>query len=135
VQVVIFDPMYDSYVGMCKRSGGVLKPVRLQLPHFSINPDELAAAFSPRTKFILINTPHNPTGKVFSLPELTLIAGLCIKHNTYALCDEVYEHLVFSGAKHVSLRSLPGMHDRCIRLGSAGKTFSFTAWKVRYVHI
>ncbi len=90
----------------------------------------LAAAFSPRTKLILLNTPHNPTGKVFTRDELDYIAKLMIQYNTYAILDEVYEHLVFDGYTHVSLRQLPGMQDRCIRIGSAGKTFSFTAWKV-----
>ncbi|KAG2492863.1 hypothetical protein HYH03_008781 [Edaphochlamys debaryana] len=132
-EVIMFDPMYDSYTSMAKRSGATIKPVRLRLPDFSVPLDELAAAVGPATKMIMINTPHNPSGKVFTLPELEAIAALCIKHDLIALCDEVYEHLVFRGAKHVSLRSLPGMEERCVRLGSAGKTFSFTAWKVGWM--
>lgn len=132
-EVIMFDPMYDSYVSMAKRSGGVIRPVRLRLPDFSVPVDELAAAFSDKTKLLLVNSPHNPSGKVFTEPELKAIAELCIQHDVIAICDEVYEHLVFNGAKHVSLRSLPGMRERSIRLGSAGKTFSFTAWKVGWM--
>ncbi|PNH10775.1 Kynurenine--oxoglutarate transaminase 3 [Tetrabaena socialis] len=129
-EVVMFDPMYDSYVSMARRAGAVIVPVRLALPDLSVPLEELAAAVGPHTKMIMLNSPHNPSGKVFSLPELEAIAELCIRHDVIALCDEVYEHLVFGGAKHISLRSLPGMAERAVRLGSAGKTFSFTAWKV-----
>ncbi|PNW88545.1 hypothetical protein CHLRE_01g034050v5 [Chlamydomonas reinhardtii] len=132
-EVIMFDPMYDSYTSMAKRSGAVIVPVRLRLPDFSVPLEELAAAVTPRTKMIMINTPHNPSGKVFTRPELEAIAELCVRHDLIALSDEVYEHLVFGGAAHVSLRSLPGMKERCVRLGSAGKTFSFTAWKVGWM--
>ncbi|GFR39762.1 hypothetical protein Agub_g246 [Astrephomene gubernaculifera] len=132
-EVIMFDPMYDSYVSMARRAGAVIVPVRLRLPDFSVPLDELAAAVTPRTKMIMINSPHNPSGKVFTLTELEAIAELCIRHDLIALCDEVYEHLVFGGAAHISLRSLPDMKNRCIRLGSAGKTFSFTAWKVGWM--
>ncbi|GLC43274.1 hypothetical protein PLESTB_001491600 [Pleodorina starrii] len=132
-EVIMFDPMYDSYVSMARRSGATIVPVRLRLPDFSVPLDELAAAVGPRTKMIMINSPHNPSGKVFTREELEAIAELCIRHDVIALCDEVYEHLVFGGAKHISLRSLPGMAERCVRLGSAGKTFSFTAWKVGWM--
>lgn len=118
---------------MCQASGAKLVPVQLQPPDWSIPQAALEAAFSERTKFILLNTPNNPTGKVFTREELAFIADLCIQHNTYAVCDEVYEHLVFEGSEHVSLRALPGMHERCIQLGSAGKTFSFTSWKVGWM--
>ncbi|KAL6755596.1 pyridoxal phosphate-dependent transferase [Haematococcus lacustris] len=132
-ECIMFDPMYDSYVSMARRAGAVIRPVRLALPDFSVPADELAAAFGPRTKLILVNTPHNPSGKVFTRSELELIASLCQQHDVIALCDEVYEHLVFNGAQHLSLRALPGMRDRALRMGSAGKTFSFTAWKVGWV--
>ncbi len=132
-QVIVFEPLYDSYVGMAEAAGAVLVPVQLQPPEWSIPRAALEAAFSERTKLILVNTPHNPTGKVFTRDELQLIADLCIKHNAYALCDEVYEHLVFPPAQHLSLRGLPGTAERSIRLGSAGKTFSFTAWKIGWV--
>ena len=91
----------------------------------------LAAAFSPKTKLILVNSPHNPTGAVFVEEDLQDIARLCAEHDVIAVCDEVYEHQVFGGHKHVSLRSMPGMAERCLRIGSAGKTFSLTGWKVR----
>lgn len=132
-EVIIFDPMYDSYVGMCLQCGAVVKPVKLLLPDFSIPIEELRSAFNARTKMVVVNTPHNPTGKVFSREELQLIADLCIQHDVIALCDEVYEHLVWAPHEHLSLRCLPGMEDRAIRLGSAGKTFSFTAWKVGWM--
>ncbi|KXZ55357.1 hypothetical protein GPECTOR_3g487 [Gonium pectorale] len=132
-EVIMFDPMYDSYVSMARRSGAVIVPVRLRLPDFSVPLDELAAAVTPATKMIMVNTPHNPSGKVFTVAELEAIAALCVKHDLIALCDEVYEHLVFGGARHVSLRSLPDMAERAVRLGSAGKTFSFTAWKVGWM--
>nr|QKY14876.1 pyridoxal phosphate-dependent aspartate aminotransferase (PLPAT) [Polytomella parva] len=132
-EVIMFDPMYDSYTTMASLANATVRPVRLRLPDFSVPLDELEAAFTPRTKFILINTPHNPSGKLFTRAELETIAHLCQKHDVLAVCDEVYEHLVFGGGEHVSLRSLPGMMDRTLRMGSAGKTFSFTSWKVGWV--
>lgn len=132
-EVIVFEPMYDSYAGMAQQVGAKLVPVQLQPPDWSIPEQQLRAAFSDKTKFILVNTPHNPTGKVFTRQELQLVADLCLQHNCYALSDEVYEHLVFKPHQHISLRALPDMQDRCIRLGSAGKTFSFTAWKVGWM--
>ncbi|BDA50079.1 probable N-succinyldiaminopimelate aminotransferase DapC [Coccomyxa sp. Obi] len=132
-EVILFDPQYDAYIPLCIANGGVPKVVKLNPSDWSVPHDQLAEAFSEKTKFILVNSPHNPTGKVFSKEDLQLIADLCTKWGTYAVLDEVYEHLVFSGSKHISLRSLPGMHERCIRIGSAGKTFSLTAWKVGWV--
>ncbi|KAF8065925.1 dapC [Scenedesmus sp. PABB004] len=132
-EVVVFEPLYDSYAGMAQQAGVKLVPVQLQPPDWSVPRDALAAAFSAKTKFLLLNTPHNPTGKVFTLDELQFIAGLVEAHNTYALLDEVYEHLVLPPHAHVSLAALPGMVRRCVRLGSAGKTFSFTAWKVGWM--
>lgn len=132
-EVVVFEPMYDSYAGMAQQVGAKLVPVQLQPPNWDIPRQQLEAAFSDKTKFILVNTPHNPTGKVFTREELQFIADLCTRHNTYALADEVYEHLVFEPHQHLSLRALPGMAERTIRLGSAGKTFSFTAWKVGWM--
>lgn len=133
-EVIVFEPLYDSYVGMCRQVGATLVPVQLQPPSWSIDAAALAAAFSPRTKFVLVNTPHNPTGKVFSRAELELVARLARENGAYVLSDEVYEHLTFPGAApHVSIRALPGMRARTLRLGSAGKTFSLTAWKVGWV--
>jgi N-succinyldiaminopimelate aminotransferase len=103
--------------------------VQLRTPDYSFDPDELAAAITPRTRMILLNSPHNPTGKVFSTDELDTIAALCVEHDLLAVTDEVYEHLVFDGS-HVPLATLPGMHERTVTISSAGKTFSFTGWKI-----
>ena len=116
-----------------RREGGVDKLVRLEPPHWTLPVAELEAAFSPRTKAILLNSPLNPAGKVFSREELEIIAGLVARHDCYAICDEVYEHLVFDGLPHIPLMTLPGMRERCVRIGSAGKTFSLTGWKVGYL--
>jgi aspartate/methionine/tyrosine aminotransferase len=111
----------------------VAKLVRLEPPHWELPRAALAAAFGPKTKAILFNTPMNPASKVFSAEELGFIAELLQKHDAYAICDEVYEHLVFDGLKHIPLMTLPGMRERCLRIGSAGKTFSLTGWKVGYI--
>ena len=132
-EVVLIEPLYDTYLPIVRLLGGVPRLVRLREPDWGLPADELAAAFGPRTKAILLNTPMNPTGKVFSREELGLIADLLVKHDAYAICDEVYEHLTFAPARHVPLMTLPGMRDRCIRIGSAGKSFSLTGWKVGYV--
>ena len=132
-EVVLIEPLYDTYLPVVKLLGAVPRLVRLHPPHWELPKAELAAAFGPRTKLLLLNSPMNPTGKVFTQAELGFIAGLLQQHDAYAVCDEVYEHLVFSGAEHVPLATLPGMAPRCLRIGSAGKTFSFTGWKVGYV--
>jgi N-succinyldiaminopimelate aminotransferase len=116
-----------------RRAGGVPRLVRLTPPDWTLDPAALAAAFGPRTKAILINNPMNPAAKVFTRAELTLIADLCQAHDAIAICDEVYEHILFDGARHIPLMTLPGMRDRTVRIGSAGKTFSLTGWKVGYV--
>ncbi|WP_395826687.1 aminotransferase [Elstera sp.] len=132
-EVVMFEPMYDSYLPIVRLAGGVPKLVRLTPPHWAVPEAELRAAFGPKTKLVLFNTPHNPVGKVFSAAELKLIAELCRTHDALAVCDEVYEHLVFDGAKHRSIMAEPGMAERSVRIGSAGKTFSLTGWKVGYI--
>jgi aspartate/methionine/tyrosine aminotransferase len=137
-EVVLIEPLYDTYLPVVRLLGGVPRLVRLREAapgesDWGLPRDELAAAFGPRTKAILLNTPMNPTGKVFSREELGLIADLLIQHDAYAICDEVYEHLTFAPARHVPLMTLPGMRERCIRIGSAGKSFSLTGWKVGYV--
>lgn len=131
--VVLFEPLYDSYLPMVKRAGGNPRLVRLEPPDWRIPWDELEAVFSDKTKCILFNTPMNPTGKVFSHEELTALGRLLEKFDCYAICDEVYEHLVFDGRDHIPLITLPGMDERCIRIASAGKTFSMTGWKVGYI--
>jgi len=132
-EIVLIEPLYDSYLPIIERAGGVPKIVRLVPPDWRLPLDALEAAFGPKTKLILFNTPMNPTAKVFSFAELEAIARLVERHDAYALCDEVYEHLVFDGGSHIPLLTLPGMRDRAIRVGSAGKTFSLTGWKVGYV--
>ncbi len=132
-EVVLFEPLYDSYLPMVRRAGATPRLVRLEPPDWQIPWDALEAAFSDKTKCILFNTPMNPTGKVFSRDELTALGGLLERFDCYAICDEVYEHLVFDAREHVPLITLPGMRERCIRIASAGKTFSMTGWKVGYI--
>ena len=132
-EVVLIEPLYDTYLPVARMLGAVPRLVRLSPPKWELPRAELAAAFGPKTKAILLNTPMNPTGKIFTNAELAFIAELMQKHDTYAICDEVYEHLTFDGWKHVPLMTLPGMRERCMRIGSAGKTFSFTGWKIGYV--
>jgi aspartate/methionine/tyrosine aminotransferase len=132
-EVVLIEPLYDSYLPIVQRAGGVARLVRLEPPDWALPKEALAAAFSDRTKLILLNSPMNPCAKVFRQDELEFIAGLLETHDAYAVCDEVYEHLIFDGLPHVPLMSLPGMRHRCARIGSAGKTFSLTGWKVGYI--
>ncbi len=132
-EAVLIEPVYDSYLPIVELAGAVPRMVRLRPPEWSLPEAELRAAFGPKTKLLVMNSPMNPTGKVFSEAELALIAGLARAHDAYVICDEVYEHLVFSGARHVPLMTLPGMAERTIRIGSAGKTFSLTGWKVGYL--
>ncbi len=132
-ECVLIEPLYDTYLPVVKLLGAIPKLVRLNPPDWALPRAELAAAFGPKTKAILFNTPMNPCGKVFTREELEFIAGLVAKHDCYAICDEVYEHLVFDGMPHIPLMTLPGMRERCMRIGSAGKTFSLTGWKVGYI--
>ena len=132
-EVVLIEPLYDSYLPMVRRAGGIPKMVRLEPPSWRLPKEELAAAFSDRTKLILFNTPMNPCSKVFDEEELDFIGSLCLKHDVYAICDEVYEHIIFDDRRHVSLMTRPGMRNRTVRIGSAGKSFSLTGWKVGYI--
>ncbi|HTX62909.1 MAG TPA: pyridoxal phosphate-dependent aminotransferase [Acidimicrobiales bacterium] len=127
--VVMFQPFYDSYAACAAISGADATMVTLRAPDWSFDPDELRAAVSPRTRLVLLNSPHNPTGKVFSRTELEEVARVCREHDLVAVTDEVYEHLVYDG-EHVPLATLEGMRDRCVSLSSAGKTFSCTGWKI-----
>jgi N-succinyldiaminopimelate aminotransferase len=134
-EVVCFEPYYDSYAASIALSGATRRPVTLRPSadgRYHFDPGELRAAFGPRTRVVLLNSPHNPTGKVFTEGELGLIAELCQEYDAYAVTDEVYEHLVYSGAAgpHVPLATLPGMRERTLRISSAGKTFSCTGWKI-----
>ncbi|EEE45030.1 Aspartate/tyrosine/aromatic aminotransferase [Roseibium alexandrii DFL-11] len=132
-EVVLIEPLYDCYLPLVERAGGIAVRVRVTPPHWHLDEAALKAAFSDKTKAVLINNPMNPTAKVFSDAELGLIADLCKQHDAYAICDEVYEHLVFDGHKHQPLMTFDGMRERTIRIGSAGKTFSLTGWKVGYI--
>lgn len=132
-EVVLIEPLYDCYLPMVERAGGVPVRVRVTPPDWSLDRNALAAAFSDKTKLIILNSPMNPAAKVFSKDELAVIAEMVLRYDCYALCDEVYEHLVFDGNKHTPLMALPDMRDRCIRIGSAGKSFSLTGWKVGYI--
>jgi N-succinyldiaminopimelate aminotransferase len=132
-EVVLIEPLYDTYLPVVRMLGAIPRLVRLQPPRWDLPRAELAAAFGPRTKAILLNTPMNPTSKVFTAAELAFIGELLQKHDAYAVCDEVYEHLTYDGWRHIPLMTLPGLRERCLRIGSAGKTFSLTGWKVGYI--
>jgi aspartate/methionine/tyrosine aminotransferase len=132
-EVVLIEPLYDCYLPLVRRAGGVPRLVRITPPDWALDKAALAAAFGPKTKAILINNPMNPAAKVFTREELSLIADLCKTHDAVAICDEVYEHILFDGRRHIPLMTLPGMRERSVRIGSAGKTFSLTGWKVGYV--
>ncbi len=132
-EVVLIEPLYDTYLPVVRMLGAIPRLVRLTPPKWELPRAELAAAFGPRTKAILLNSPMNPSGKVFTAAELAFIADLLVKHDAYAVCDEVYEHLTYDGWRHIPLMTLPGLRDRCLRVGSAGKTFSLTGWKIGYV--
>lgn len=129
-EVVIFQPFYENYGPDTILSGATPRFVTLHAPDWHIDMDELAAAFNNKTKAIIINTPNNPTGKVFSMEEMTAIAELCIKWDVYALTDEIYEHILYDDLQHISLASLPGMEDRTVTINSASKTYSVTGWRV-----
>ncbi len=131
-EVIVFEPFYENYGPDCILSGAVPRFVALRPPDWNFDPDELRAAFSAKTRAIVINTPHNPTGKVFSLAELELIAALCQEHDALALTDEIYEHLVYDG-RHLALATLPGMAERTITISGASKTFSVTGWRVGWL--
>lgn len=131
-EVVLFEPYYDSHIAGIAMAGAERRLVTLRPPHYRFDPDELAAAIGPRTRMIVVNSPHNPTGKVFDRKELELIADLCHQHDLLAVTDEVYEHLAYDG-EHIPLVSLPGMRERTISVSSGGKTFSFTGWKIGWV--
>ncbi len=132
-EVVLIEPLYDSYLPIIRRAGGIPRLVRVAPPEWALPRKELAAAFSPRTKLLLLNNPQNPTGKVYNDDELAFIADLVCGFDAFAVCDEVYEHLIFDDLPHLPLMKLGGMRERCVRIASAGKTFSLTGWKVGYI--
>ena len=132
-EVVLFEPMYDSYQACIALAGAVAKPVTLRPPDYGFDPAELRAAISPKTKLLLINTPHNPTGKVLNREELQSIADLALEHDLIVLTDEVYEHLTFDDTEHIPMATLTGMRDRVLSISSGGKTFNTTGWKVGWL--
>jgi len=131
-EVIAFEPYYDSYAACIAMAGGVRVPVTLRAPDFRPDMDALRAAITGRTRLILLNSPHNPTGSVFTRDELAAIAELAIAHDLLVISDEVYEHMVFSG-EHLPIASLPGMRERTVTISSAAKTFSFTGWKIGWI--
>jgi N-succinyldiaminopimelate aminotransferase len=131
-EVIVFEPTYDSYAATIAMAGAAMKPVLLDAPNYALDINALRAAVSDKSRLILLNTPHNPTGKVFTRAELKAIAAVAIENDLVVVSDEVYEHMVFDGV-HVPIASLPGMRERTITIGSAGKSFSFTGWKVGWI--
>ena len=131
-EVILFEPYYDSYYSDVVLAGGIPKYVSLNKPDFTFNYDELENSITFNTKILVLNNPHNPTGKVFSMEELKFIASLVIKHDLMVISDEVYEFLTYDGYEHIPFSSLPGMKERTITISSCGKTFGFTGWKIGY---
>jgi len=129
-EVVLFQPLYDSYLPIVRAAGGVPRLVSLQPPGWRIEEEALAAAFSERTRLVVFNNPHNPTSRMFDAEEVALLARWCVRHDAIALSDEVWEHIVFDGRTHIPLSTMPGMAERTVKIGSAGKIFSLTGWKV-----
>ena len=132
-EVVLFEPMYDAYLPLVRRAGAVPRFVTLEPPAFGLTENALAAAFSPRTRAVLFNNPLNPSATIFSDADLALLADFCTRFDAVAICDEVWEHVVFDGHRHRPLIGLPGMRERTIKIGSAGKIFNLTGWKVGFV--
>ena len=132
-EVVLFEPMYDAYLPLVRLAGGVPKFVTLQPPHFQLTEEALAQAFSPKTKAVVFNNPLNPTATVFAPEDLSLLADFCRRFDTIAISDEVWEHVVFDGRRHQPVLGLEGMRERSVKIGSAGKIFSLTGWKVGFV--
>ena len=132
-EVVTFEPYYDSYAATIALAGATRRTSVLRFPDFAVDEASLRAAFSARTRLVLLNSPHNPTGKVFTRAELDLVCDLAREHDAWVVTDEVYEHLVFDGRAHIPVATLPGMADRTLTISSGGKTFSATGWKVGWV--
>jgi N-succinyldiaminopimelate aminotransferase len=133
-EVVTFEPYYDSYAASIALAGAVRRTVPLQFPDLAIDEAALRAAFTDRTRMVLLNTPHNPTGKVFTRAEIELVGALAAEHDAWLVTDEVYEHLTFDGAEHIPAATLPGLAERTVTISSGGKTFSTTGWKVGWLH-
>ena len=132
-EVVLFEPAYDSYAPQVRAVGGVPRFIRLEPPEWAITEAVLEKVVTPRTRLVVFNNPQNPAARVYRPDELTLLADWCVRHDIIAICDEVWEHLVFDGRRHTPLIALAGMADRCVKIGSAGKIFSLTGWKVGFI--
>ena len=132
-EVIVFQPFYDSYLPMIRLAGGVPKLISLQPPHWRFDRAMLEAAFSDRTRIVVLNNPNNPAGTVLPDEDLALLAELCVAHDVIAICDEVWEQVVFGNARHRPLIAYPGMRERCVKIGSAGKMFGLTGWKVGFL--
>lgn len=132
-EVVVFQPVYDAYLPLIRRAGGIPRLVRLEPPHWRFDRAMLEAAFTDRTRFVVLNNPINPAGVVLPREDLELLAEVCVAHDVVAICDEVWEQVVFDGAKHIPLMSLPNMRERTVKIGSAGKMFGLTGWKVGFL--
>ncbi|MBN8915421.1 MAG: aminotransferase [Rhizobiales bacterium] len=132
-EVVLFQPLYDAYLPLVQRAGGIPRLVRLEPPFWAMTPEKLDQVFSERTKLVLFNNPQNPTGVVYDRAQMQLLADYCVRFNAYAVCDEVWEHVVFDGVTFEPLMALPGMRDRTVKISSAGKIFGMTGWKVGLV--
>lgn len=132
-EAVLFEPAYDSYAPQVRAVGGIPRFVRLEPPRWTITAETLEKAVSPRTRLVVFNNPQNPAARVYTPEELKVLADWCVRHDVIAICDEVWEHVVFDGRRHTPLYALPGMAERCVKIGSAGKIFSLTGWKVGWV--
>jgi N-succinyldiaminopimelate aminotransferase len=132
-EVVLFQPMYDAYLPLVQRAGGTVRYVTLKPPHWRFTEVDLERAFSRRTKLVLLNNPLNPSGVVYSRADLELLAAFCIRFDAVAICDEVWEHVIFDDNSHIPLIAIAGMRERAVKIGSAGKIFSLTGWKVGFV--
>jgi aspartate/methionine/tyrosine aminotransferase len=132
-EVVLFQPLYDAYAPLIRRAGGTIRLVRLQPPDWRIRPEALEAAFTEKTRLVVFNNPLNPAAVVFPQEDLDLLARACVAHDVIAVCDEVWEHVIFDGRIHTPLMSLPGMRERTVKIGSAGKMFALTGWKVGFI--
>lgn len=132
-EVLLFQPMYDSYVPIIRLAGGIPKFLRLEPPHWRLPEEAIRAAITPKTRYVILNNPLNPAAVVYPREDLEMLGRICQEHNLIAICDEVWEHVVFDGREHIPLISIPGMRDRAVKIGSAGKIFGLTGWKIGFV--
>ena len=132
-EVVVFAPAYDAYLPLVRRAGGILRIVRLQPPEWRLTEEALRGVFNSKTKVVVFNSPQNPAAVVSPREDLELLARFCQEFDVIAVCDEVWEHVVFDGREHIPLITIPGMRERTVKIGSAGKIFSLTGWKVGFV--